>query len=407
MLVGGEAGAGKTRLASEFARRCHADGAIVLCGGCDRDLAVPYQPWVAVVEQLAALADAPLVAELAGELDQLVVLAPHLEGRVHRAKGVASADPETERQAVFHAMVTVLGRLASTTDVVVVLDDLHWAGSQTLALLRHVARSAQGSGMLVVGLFRDTGDEITEPLSSTLADLRRSGSVSRLKIGGLDDAAVRDLLIEAGAGTAADNPDSLDSLAAAVIARTGGNPFYVAELCRNLAASDARVDDLCAIVPDSIREVVGERLARLSSAARQLAQVAAVAGNQVDLPALVGAAELSTAAAHAGLDELVAAGLVLETSEPSFRLSHALLGDTIADSMSVVARARVHLRLAEALERIHVADRRPVLVDLARHFRAAAPLGGGAKAVYYARRAAAQARRAAAYDEAIGHLPRR
>ena len=199
VLIGGEAGAGKTRLASEFAREAHGQGAWVLYGGCDDDLALPYQPWVQAVDQL-------LTAMPKSSLEDAV------DRRAGAARPAAHARRVARRPAVEGRRSIRMPRATARTGRsppcspkrrrngpgLVVLDDLHWAGPQTLALLRHLARAGLPSGVLVIGTFRDTGDEVTESLSSCLADLRRvDGRRSACASSGLDVDAVERFVAEA------------------------------------------------------------------------------------------------------------------------------------------------------------------------------------------------------------------
>ncbi|HEY2565789.1 MAG TPA: adenylate/guanylate cyclase domain-containing protein, partial [Acidimicrobiales bacterium] len=142
VLLSGEAGAGKTRLAFEFARQCHGEGAAVLFGGCDSELGVPFQPWVqAFVHLLGSLPDELLIDDLAPELSELAVILPQLDRFVPGLLRSSRVDPETDRYRLFGAVDTMLVKASTLRPVVLVLDDLHWAGAQTLALLRHLARS--------------------------------------------------------------------------------------------------------------------------------------------------------------------------------------------------------------------------------------------------------------------------
>ena len=145
MLIGGEAGAGKTRLAFEFARRCAAEGAAVLLGVCDTELALPYQPWVQVLDQIVRAMPADVAASLSDELGEVSLLVPQLERIVPGLQRAPSADPETDRYRLFTGVDAVLTEVARRWPTVVVIDDLHWASAQTLALLRHIARSGTES----------------------------------------------------------------------------------------------------------------------------------------------------------------------------------------------------------------------------------------------------------------------
>ena len=294
------------------------------------------------------------------------------------------------------------------------LEDLHWAGVQTLALLRHVARSGLPPGLLVVGTFRDTSDELTEPLAACLADLRRvDAAVTRLRLEALDARGHRMLRRRgdrAPAGCRLQGPRSRAGT------RSGGNAFYIVELWRHLVASGAVaarrgrwvIHDraTASIVPDSVREVVAARLAKLSPAARTMIEMAAVAGQRIDLEVLATALDVPADELDAPLGELVAAGLLTSVAMTGlvFEFEHAIVRDTVEATVARVGRRRAHLAVAEAIETVHAADRRPVLAELARHFAAAVPLAPVDKAVDYGRQAAAQAVRSAAYEEAASHL---
>lgn len=413
VLVGGEAGSGKTRLAAEFARRAHGAGAAVLVGNCDDDLALPYQPWVQAVDELVtALPLSAVTGELAPRMAPLGPLLVNGD-RLVRERAPAAADPETARYRLYDAFGCALGAAAVRWPTVVVLDDLHWAGAQTLALLRHLARSGLPPGVLVVGTFRDTGDEVTEPLAGCLADLRRLDTVTRLRLGGLETAAIEAFLVEA-LGHPLDA--AFRSLAGELGARSRGNPFYVIELWRHLAGTGAvvRTGERWAVVdpaaasavPDSVREAVGARIARLSPTARRTIEVAAVAGQRVDPEVMAAAVGVGPDELEAPLRELVAAGLLADLPAGGlvYRFEHSLVRDTVEAGMTPADRRRDHLAVGRALEEVHAADRRPVLAELARHFAAGATSASADKAVYYGRRAAAQAVRSAAHDEAASHL---
>jgi DNA-binding CsgD family transcriptional regulator/tetratricopeptide (TPR) repeat protein len=388
VLIGGEAGSGKTRLAAEFARMEHGAGAAVFLGRCDDDLAVPYQPWVQVVEQLT-------------------------DGRLEPELVVQSLDPESARYRLYEAFADALREAVTRWPTVVVLEDLHWAGVQTLALLRHLARTGLPAGLLIVGTFRDTSDELTEPLAACLADLRRVDVVNRLRLEGLDGDAIERFVTEA---IGHDLDAGFKELAAELMSRSAGNAFYIVELWRHLVASGAVTASAgrwviqeaatTSIVPDSVREVVGARLAKLSPASQTMIEMAAVAGQRVDLDVLAVALDVSADELDAPLDELVSAGLLASEARTGlvFEFEHALVRDTVEVTVSHVGRKRAHLAVAEAIEMVHVADHRPVLAELARHFAAAVPLAPVDKAVEYGRQAAAQAVRSAAYDEAASHL---
>lgn len=394
MLIGGEAGAGKTRLATELAQGCHAGGAAVVCGLCDSDLSLPYQPWVMALGQLVEQLPNQVLEDLRDDLAPLRVLVPSIERHVSGLIHLERLDPEAERYRMFSAVAAILQAASDLAPVLLVLDDLHWAGHQTLALLRFVTRSSPVDRLLIVGTFRDTGDEITDPLASLLADLRRVESVTRVKLEGIGPDAVFELLSAAGA------VGDLEARAAAISERTGGNPFLVSELSQQPERSTTK--SIQESVPESVLEVVAGRRQRLSPSARELATVIAV-GGRVEFAVLRASVPNVGTEFEQALDELLQSGLVRELvgTAPSYHFGHALIRDAVNELLPAFSRTGVHHRLALAIERTHEADRRLVLAELARHFAAASPVTGWDKAVYYGRRAANQARLTAAYDEAI------
>lgn len=396
VLIGGEAGAGKTRLATEVARELHASGAIVLSGLNDSELSLPYQPWVMVIDQLLANLAPATVRAHDDELAHLRVLDPRIERHVTGLKRVEAVDPEVQRHLLLQALAALLSSAAGSAPTVLVLDDLHWAGQQTLDVLRYLAQTAPVPRLLIIGTFRDPSDAIGDSLAATLADLRRLERATRLKLSGLDLASVLELVAASRTGATSDHAE----LGAIVARRTGGNPFLVCELCLHLdEARDAPV-------PDSVIEVVGARTQRLSPAARDAAEVIAVAANRVQLTVLEDATGLAREQVGAAVTELVESGLVDEVAGPlpEYQYAHALLREAVDASLAGPRRMQLHLALARAIERAHEADRRSVLPELARHYAASAVVGGRDKAIYYGQRAAAQARQTAAYDEGVSVL---
>lgn len=413
VLIGGEAGAGKTRLAFEFARQCARDGAGVVLGVCDSELALPYQPWVEALDHLLRATPRDILSAWTGPLAEVSVLLPQLESMVTGLARPPATDPNTERHRLFQGIDAILTASALRRPLIVLLDDLHWAGAPTLSMLRHLARSATPSPILIIGTFRDTSDEITGPLASCLADLRRTETTSRLRLSGLDPQAVEQFV--AGAGEHDLDPN-LRAIASTLREHSGGNAFYLGELWRHMITSGTVVNvagrwqamgpaaDLG--VPDSVREVVSSRVTKLRPPTRRILQLIALAGQRVELRVLHGATGPDDDDVDAALDELTEANLLTEVGGalPVYQFAHAIVRDTVKGTIPASARARLHMRIAESIELVYESDRRPVLAELARHYVAAAGLGTAAKARYYARRASSQAMRSVAYDQAIDHL---
>ncbi len=403
VLLAGEPGVGKTRTAAELARHAHLDGAIVLHGRCDEGMAVPFQPFVETLELYTATHPAPVLGRLPGELVRLL---PELSQRVPDLPAAVVSDPRTEEYRLFEAVASFLAAASEQSGMVVVLDDLHWATRATLQLLVHLLKTSAASKsarLLVVGTYRDTELEPGHLLPSVLADLRRLPAVERFDLGGLSaDEVVA--LVEAAAGHVLDAAGR--RLAEAAYAETAGNPFFVGELLRHFVETgqvhliDGRweVSDPDRVaLPESVRDVVGRRLGRLSEAANAVLVVASVVGREFDLELVGSVVDLDESAVLDALDEACRARLVQEIAPDRLRFSHAGVRDTIYEQMSATRRRRLHGQVADVLEKLRPND----TAALARHALEAAPTGPAVRrAVSYLLAAAGNALDARALSEA-------
>ncbi|MBX3287434.1 MAG: AAA family ATPase, partial [Actinobacteria bacterium] len=413
VLLGGEGGLGKTTLVAQTARAAFEAGACVLFGHAEEDLSTPYGLFAEALGHLVTHAPEEElrahVAECGADLARLV---PALCRRLPDLEVPTGRDPETERYLLFSSVVGLLGRVAAERPVVLVLDDLQWADSASLQLLRHVAGEDPASRLLVLGTFRDTEVAAGHPLVDALAALRRMERVTRVDLKGLDDLGVIELL-EATGGHELD--DAGVALAHAVYRETDGNPFFVTEVLRHLVetgalyrddatgrwVSDLTLDEVR--LPDSVREVVGARVARLGPHAARILSTAAVIGRDFDL-------ELLAAATHADdddvLDLLEAAETAALVREPTsvagrFSFTHALIQRTLYQDLSANRRARAHERVAEALEELTAGRPGERVGELAHHWARATRPADAAKAVDYAAAAGDAALAALAPAEAV------
>ncbi|MBI5105884.1 MAG: AAA family ATPase [Solirubrobacterales bacterium] len=409
VLLGGEPGSGKSRLVRELAEHAAAGGALVLYGACDAVVQTPYGPFVEALDHLVRVTDPETLAgALGGGGGELTRLLPDLPARVGGLAAPVAADPDTERHRLHTAVADLLTAMGERRPLVLVLEDGHWADAPTLLLLRHLARAGGSARVLVVATFRDTEADVPVRLAETLAGLRRSEDVVRLRLGGLSGTEVDEFVRRAADGEVAGEPD----LARAIADLTGGNPFLVCELWRALIETGALERDGDAMhlrrppaelgTPESVREVVSRRLARLDPATGDLLELAATAGSEFELGLVRGATDGDPLAA---LDEAVRSGFVEELPGRglAYRFTHELVRRALYDRLSAVRRAELHLRVAEARERDAGRSGRD-LADLAHHFAAAAPFGQAERAVEYNVLAARAAVAALAYDEAAERL---
>jgi predicted ATPase len=406
VLVAGEAGIGKTRIAEQLAARARTRAARVVWGRCFEGEGAPaYWPWIQVLRGYAATRPpAGLRAELGGGAAEVAQLLPEVVEVMPGLEPPPSVDPETARFRLFDAVATFLRRAARETGLVVVVDDLHWADRSSLLLLEFVTRELAGSRLLLLGTYRDVEVSRRHPLSDTLAELARQPVTYRVALRGLSQAEVASC-IAAVAGI-----EAAPEVVAAVHSQTEGNPFFVGEVARLLATEDrlGGAGDLALGIPEGVREVIDRRLNRLSERCNRLLAVAAVEGRDFDLDVVGQAARFSASEVLEELDEATDAHLVTETGNGPgrYRFAHALVREVAYAGLRVSERASLHHRVGEAIEYHSQPDLEARLAELAHHFLQSAAVGDADKAIDYAARAGNAALGLLAYEEAVGHFQR-
>ena len=361
VLVAGEPGIGKTRLAHHFASAALAAGATVLEGRCSDEPLAPFEPF----------------SEALGRAGAAETLRP------------ADTDDAGARHRLFDAVDDALADLASRAPLLLVIDDFHWADRGTLLLTSFLLRSGRKGPMLVLGTYRDTELGRNTPLTAALVELKQGGALDRVDLRGL---ALEDV------ATLARSTLGTDDLAPRVHARTDGNAFFVEEVLRGLAESGPRV------VPESVRHAVGVRLSRMGDEANELIAAAAILGLEHDVRALQATAGLEPDAAEAALDEILRARLLRPATTPHrFAFTHALVREAVLEECNVLRRARLHRRAAEALTALGE-DRH--LEEIAMHLFETASTGDARRAAEMLTRAGHRALARLAYEDAAERFER-
>ncbi len=417
VFVEGEAGVGKTRLVQETVTTWA--GARLLRGTSHPlDVNQPYHPIIDLLRDYSnGLAKLPDLPGFADEwLSELTRLVPELREKrpalgsalrvqtVQERSGLIEA--EQERNRLFEAVSRFLQSLAQVQPVAVFLDDLHWADPSSLALLAYLAHSLRRARLLVISTYR--GAETTPALESLQQTLSRDGQISRLALQRLEPGEV------AALAQTLTRQASLP-FAAWLYHESEGNPFFIREITTYLVESglvqrgtEGWQTDLqqwhttlpAATLPSSIHDLVRARLQRTSETARQLLDVAAIAGREFDFATLGRASGKDTDLILDALDELLRAQLVRQTASAfaPYEFTHTKIREVILKEMSLARQQILHRRVGEALE-VTQRERLPELTGvLAEHFRAA---GDWPRTVRYARAAGDHARAMLALPEAL------
>jgi predicted ATPase len=405
VLVSGEAGAGKTRLVTEFARSVHQQGAAVLFGSCTQHGSVPYEPFAAALAHLVERADQTLLQEvLPAENAELTRLIPTHTGS---APAPLADDPDAERFRLFAAMARALNTLAHHRPVLLALDDLHWGSHSSLQLLAYLVHVPGLARVCLVASYRSSPGDISEGLKVVLPELRRQRGVTPLVLRGLDREGVRRFV----EGVTGQSDSTLHPVSDLLTAHTGGNAFLVGELWRHLvetghvvrAGHQWRIERTLADVtsPESVRDVVKTRVDRLPTETAHLLGMAAVLGTHFAIGVLADAAQLDVRQVLQALEPALASGLLEEAGSGGLRFTHTLVRQAMVEALTPSARCNHHLRVARALE-AHLSER--AAPEIAHHLAAAVPLVAPAEAVAAARCAARLAMCSAAYDDAATYL---
>ena len=391
VLVGGEAGVGKTRLVAELTSRCARDGTRVLVGGCVPvgDGALPYAPIVEALRALLADLGASAVRDLVGpSWPELARLLPALG-----APDRVGLSDQAAQARLFELLLGLLGRLGEQGPLVLVVEDLHWADRSTRDLLAFLVRNLRRERVLVVVTYRND-EPGQQRLGPYLAELDRGGPVQRLELPRLNETETGAQLVGIlGAAPAAD-------LVEEVFARSQGNPFFTEELLAVVRAGSAAL-------PETLRDLLRGRVDTLPEHASQVVVVVAVAGRRTSHRLLASVVGLDDRQLDKALRAAVTNQLLVTTaSQDGYQVRHALLREVVDADLLPGERARLHASLAQTLtERPELADGPPAVAaaELAAHWDAA---GEPTRALPARVQAGLAADRAHAFPEAQRHYQR-
>ena len=409
-LISGEAGIGKTRLCAEIAREAEKKGLTVLVGHCSEQEAVPYLPFVEILESWVDRCQSPddLRRAMGEEGPELGRLLPKLRRIIPDLPPPLELAAEQARRQLFNSISNFIARRSREQPTMLVLEDLHWADDSTLALINHLSQRHSDLPLLMIATYRESEIDVSPSLSRTLEDLIRGRVATQIRLEGLPSNDVAQMLH----GLSGQAPPA--ALVSEIHGETEGNPFFVEELFRHLAEENRlydragqfrlalRIEEL--EVPRNVRLVVGRRLGRLGEATRKILALAAVIGRFFSFELLEAATSAKADALLDCLDEAHRVGLIRSIAhypEARFEFSHELIRQAILTDLSVARHRRLHLDVAETIERIYSDTLEDHYAELAHHY---SQTSNTRKAVIYLHLAGQQASRRSAHTEAVSLL---
>ncbi|WP_328432131.1 MULTISPECIES: helix-turn-helix transcriptional regulator [unclassified Streptomyces] len=335
LLIGGEAGVGKTRLVEEFATAACREGAVVALGGCVEIGAdgLPFAPFSTALRALRRELPDQLAAAAAGQEEELTRLLPELgesSGGRHDEEGMAR---------LFELTARLLERVAADRTVVVALEDLHWADASTRHLLAYLFRTLRTGRLLVLATYRADDIHRRHPLRPLLAELDRLRTVRRIELSRFNREEVGRQI--AGILAAEPDPTQVDE----IFERSDGNAFFVEELA--VCAHEGCRTGLT----DSLRDLLLVRVESLPESAQRVARIVAEGGSTVEYRLLAAVARLTEDDLIDALRAAVNANILLATSAgDGYRFRHSLVREAVSDDLLPGERSRLNRRYAEALE---------------------------------------------------------
>jgi tetratricopeptide (TPR) repeat protein len=357
-LVAGEPGIGKTRLIQALITYTQRQGATTLCGGCyEYEATTPYLPFVEGLRAYVHTHGADtLRTQLSPTAAELARLAPEIEVKLGMLAPSPSLPPGDERLRLFDNIARFLRVLASDRGLLLFLDDLHWADRSTLVLLHYLLRHLRSDRLLVVVAFRDIELDAHHPLIDALAEWNRERQATRIDLDRLTRAETNELLVGL-----LEQGNRAPAFAEAIYRETEGNPFFVEEVVKALLAQE-RLDPADdqqhkgiaeLAIPQSIKEAIGRRLRRLSHECSEMLHTAAALGKTFVFAELASVVPVNEDSLLNALDEACASQLIRPNQADSFTFTHDKIRETLYQELNPIRRRRLHQRIGEALEKLY------------------------------------------------------
>lgn len=405
VLVSGEPGSGKTRLAREIMDYVRITGGTVVSGGCyELEAATPYLPFVEAIRSWVHQSTDNEIRTVIGDTGaELARLAPELASRIGPFAEVPELSASEERLRLFDGISRFLFSLAGKGGLLLFVDDLQWADQASLSLLHYLVRIIGTERVLILGCYRETELDRAHPLAEALDNWNRERAAVRVHLRRLElEATAAMLAVLLG------DECLTESFCEDIHRETEGNPFFVEEVVKTLVEEKQIVCD-CGewrrrdqgahlVLPQGVKAAIGRRLDRVSTPTTDILRTAAILGKNFNYGELAAVSDASEEELLDALDEAVAAQLLETGMGDAVAFTHDKIREVLYHELNPIRRRRLHTRIAEGLEALREGGGLVATEDLAHHYIE----GGGLDKGYdYAMEAAADAAKIFAYTDAI------
>jgi tetratricopeptide (TPR) repeat protein len=410
IMIGGEPGVGKTRLTEEVLNEAFPKGFLCLVGHCyEMQGGQPYMPFVEIVESAARIIEPATLLQTLGEsAPEVAKLVPELRRKFPDIPPAAELPPEQELRYTFNSIAKFIERTAQAQPLLLVFEDLHWAGESTMLLIEHIARQLNEMPILLIGTYRDTELAVSRPLARVMEDLLRQHLALDIALSRLLEADVAKMLQKLN------DQEPPASLVKMIFGQTEGNPFFVGEILKHLVhqeklfdqkrqwRTDLSIDE--ADVPRSVRLVLGHRIQRVGEQCLETLTAAATAGRIVESKLLEQLVDLDEVAFLDSVEEAERARLLRSTTKAgdvTFTFPHELIRQTLLSDISGLRRQRFHFRVAETIEKVYADRLNERAAELAYHLKRAGASADLQKTIHYIQLAGNNAYSVGAAAEAV------